>query len=165
MKAHEALIAWTPVDTPDAEDTDGKIVVGDIPYSTFDWTQRFVATGGAAVPGRQDLRGDALKVALFLEFLEIVVRDGLDPQLVHEAFLVIDEYAESIAPDVRAARRPSFEERMLRKFEEKTAWKKGIARCFGERDVIFANHPLDGKRARTAIRAANYAEASRDDFV
>jgi hypothetical protein len=116
------------------------------------------------VPGRQELHGDALKLALFLEFHELVVRDGLDPQRVHEAFLVIDEYAESIAPHVRDVRWPSFEDRMLRKLEEKTAWKKGIARCFGELDVIFANHPLDGKRARAAIRAAKYAEASRDDF-
>jgi hypothetical protein len=36
MKAHEALIAWTPLDTPEAEGPGGKIVVGDIPYGTFD---------------------------------------------------------------------------------------------------------------------------------
>ena len=48
--------------------------------------------------------------------------------------------------------------------EERDAWKEGFALCFGEMDVIFANHPLDGKRARAAIRAAKYADASRDDF-
>jgi hypothetical protein len=51
-----------------------------------------------------------------------------------------------------------------RDFKERTAWKEGIAGCFGERDILFANHPLDGKRARAAITAAKYAEASRDDF-
>ena len=80
MKAHEALIAWNPVDTPDAGDVDGKIAVGEIPYYTFDWTYRYVCTGGASVPGREELHGDALKLALFLEFHELVVRDGRVPR-------------------------------------------------------------------------------------
>jgi hypothetical protein len=36
--------------------------------------------------------------------------------------------------------------------------------CFGNQDVIFAVHPMDGKRAKEAIKEAKAAGASRDDF-
>ncbi len=40
---------------------------------------------------------------LFIDFQTIVVRDGLDPQAVHKAFLAIDEYRFRIAPDTEGA--------------------------------------------------------------
>ena len=39
------------------------------------------------------------------EFHALVVRDGMHPQAVHQAFLVIDEYREVISPDIEGASR------------------------------------------------------------
>jgi hypothetical protein len=43
-------------------------------------------------------------------------------------------------------------------------WQDLITRCFGENDRIFANHPLDEKRAKEAIAAAKEAGATMTDF-
>jgi hypothetical protein len=39
------------------------------------------------------------------EFHALVVRDGMHPQAVHQAFLVIDEYREAISPGIEGASR------------------------------------------------------------
>ncbi|SRR6266508_1369674 len=107
MKAHEALIAWTPVGTPDFEQTAGEVVVSALPCAGgHDWVAFFERVGGAAYVERRKLRGDASTLRMFLDFHQIVVRDGIDPRDAHEAFLAIDEYAESIAPDIPGARDP-----------------------------------------------------------
>lgn len=41
---------------------------------------------------------------LFVDFHTIVVRDGIDPSVAHEAFLAIDEYTMTISPDIPGAR-------------------------------------------------------------
>ena len=40
---------------------------------------------------------------LFIDFQTVVVRDGIDPQVAHRAFLAIDEYRFRIAPDTEGA--------------------------------------------------------------
>lgn len=42
---------------------------------------------------------------IFIEFNAIVVRDGIDAQDAHRAFLTIDEYRTHIAPDMSGAMR------------------------------------------------------------
>jgi hypothetical protein len=42
---------------------------------------------------------------IFIEFNAMVVRDGINPQEAHRAFLAIDEYRTHIAPDIDGARR------------------------------------------------------------
>ena len=49
------------------------------------------------------LTGEARVARLFIDFQTLVVRDGLDPQAVHRAFLAIDEYRFRIAPDTEGA--------------------------------------------------------------
>jgi hypothetical protein len=47
-------------------------------------------------------RTQAERIALlFIAFNTMVVRDRLDPQVVHHAFLAIDEYRLCMPPDVR----------------------------------------------------------------
>ena len=41
---------------------------------------------------------------MFITFHSLVVRDGIDPQVAHKAFCAIDEYADSIAPDINGAK-------------------------------------------------------------
>lgn len=42
-------------------------------------------------------------LAMFITFNTIVVRDGIDPQVAHRAFLEIDEYRQRISPDMYGA--------------------------------------------------------------
>lgn len=60
-------------------------------------------TGGACCRHVQEARGVKAAFHLMTEFHTIVVRDGVDPQEAHQAFLVIDEYRRRIAPDIPGA--------------------------------------------------------------
>jgi hypothetical protein len=107
MKAHEAVIAWTPADCLESEyeETAGEVVVVNLHRrGGREWCRPFERVGGASFPARRKLRGVESTARLFIDFHQIVLRDGIDPQLAHEAFLVIDEYAGSIAPDIPGAR-------------------------------------------------------------
>lgn len=104
MKAKDALIAWTPADFRD-DPSAGQVKVGPAPNEPApEWLAMFAYTGGAAYALVRNLTGDAAKARLFIDFNTLVVRDGIDPQVAHEAFLLIDEYAESISPDIAGAR-------------------------------------------------------------
>jgi hypothetical protein len=43
-------------------------------------------------------------------------------------------------------------------------WQDRVAGCFGNNDVEFAVHPMDQRRAKELIAAAQAAGATRDDF-
>jgi len=47
-----------------------------------------------------------LLAMLFIEFNAMVVRDGINPQIAHKAFLAIDEYRDAIAPDIEGSSHP-----------------------------------------------------------
>jgi hypothetical protein len=103
MKAHEALIAWTPRDS--GNPTAGQVKVGRLLRDgEGDWTDPFSFTGGAAYMRVRSLRGPESVSQLFIDFHTMVVRDGIDPQVAHRAFLVIDDYAERIAADIDGSR-------------------------------------------------------------
>ncbi len=104
MRAREALIAWTPAAFK-GESTACQIKIGRLIDETqHDWTDPFMNTGGAAHVWRRSLKGDEAVKMVFIDFQTIVVGDGIDPQTAHQAFLVIDEYAEAIAADLPGAR-------------------------------------------------------------
>lgn len=104
MKANEALIAWTPTFFEDSP-TVGQVKVGPLlQEGDPDWTRPYQFTGGASLVDRRSLRGDASTKMLFVDFNTLVVRDGISPRAAHEAFLVIDEYATTISPDIAGAR-------------------------------------------------------------
>jgi hypothetical protein len=46
---------------------------------------------------------DRQLLAMFILFNTITVRDGIDPQAAHKAFLEIDEYRRTISPDQEGA--------------------------------------------------------------
>jgi len=111
MKGNDALIAWTPAnwDIPLCAATRGKIRIGPlIQKGEIDWTDHpveYACTGGAAYTSWRKLKPEALLAMIFIEFNAIVVRDGIDPQDAHRAFLTIDEYRTHIAPDMDGAMR------------------------------------------------------------
>lgn len=104
MKYSEALIAWTPVRHRHRPETTGQLQVGPLlSLSENRWAKRFSCSGGAAYVATRKLAGDQAVARLFIEFHTLVVRDGIDPQAAHEAFLAIDEYRKSISPDIEGA--------------------------------------------------------------
>ncbi|AWN43709.1 hypothetical protein [Methylobacterium durans] len=103
MKQLEALIAWTPTRWADLRpETAGQVVV--VPFPDADGHAKgFMMSTGASSSALQALPEDQRVARLFIDFNTLVVRDGLDPQAVHRAFLAIDEYRFRIAPDTEGA--------------------------------------------------------------
>jgi hypothetical protein len=103
MKAHEAVIAWTPKFWSD-HPTVGQATVRNISGQRLGWLNDYKSSIGAISSNWKKLKGDALTKMVFVEFVTLVVRDGLDPMEVHKAFLAIDEYAQTISMDTPGAR-------------------------------------------------------------
>ena len=107
MKAHEALIFWTPPGSSEYRETAGDVAICPHLHPIgAGWGRQFERVGGAAHADRRKLRGAESTARLFIDFHQLIVRDGIDPELAHHIFLVIDEYAKSISPDLPGARAP-----------------------------------------------------------
>lgn len=103
MKAREALIAWTPQSWPSEKCYAGQVMIGPLLRdSDGDWTAPCAYTGGAAYTKTRALRRDASALMLFIDFVDMVVRDGIDPLVAHRAFMAADEYREGVAEDTAA---------------------------------------------------------------
>ncbi|MCP1970828.1 hypothetical protein [Bradyrhizobium elkanii] len=96
MKACEAVIAWTPAwkDDVNAGIVDVFQLGAPIPI-------RYRRTAGAAFVPVQQLRGMTAVARLFIDFNTLVVRDGIDPQRAHTAFMKVDEYVAYTALERR----------------------------------------------------------------
>jgi hypothetical protein len=103
MKASTVLIAWTPsLHTEKA--TAGLVKVGPfVKEGTIDWTKEYTHWVSAIDAQRRSLKGLEAVGALMLDFHTMVVRDGIDPLVAHDAFLGIDEYQSAISPDIPGA--------------------------------------------------------------
>jgi len=106
MLAKDALIAWTAPDAADVyASTRGQVRVGPlISDDGYDWAINYACTGGAAYVEQRSYDEMEQVAQVFIDFQTLVVSYGLDPKVVHQAFLNIDEYAERIAPDQPGAR-------------------------------------------------------------
>ncbi|WP_343684019.1 hypothetical protein [Asticcacaulis sp.] len=106
MKYAECFIAWTPNRKPWADyPTVGKVEVGPfVGEDEGDWSAIYAHTGGAVYSDRRKASSELQRFYVFNDFNQLVVRDGLDPAVVHAAFLVIDEYAEGLSEDTPGAR-------------------------------------------------------------
>jgi hypothetical protein len=62
--------------------------------------QRYKRDAGASFTDWRHRPSEQLKALVLAEFHALVVSDGMHPQAVHKAFLVIDEYREVISPDI-----------------------------------------------------------------
>lgn len=102
MKQLEAIIAWTPARWADLRpDTAGQVVV--LPLEAAQEAKRFAMRAGASSSALATLSEEARITRLFIDFQTLVVRDGIDVQAAHKAFLAIDEYRYRIAPDTEGA--------------------------------------------------------------
>lgn len=103
MKQTEAIIAWTPVRWAELKpETAGQVVVLSASDAAGE-AKRFMMRAGASSSALAALSEDARIARLFIDFQTLVVRDGIDPQAAHRAFLAIDEYRYRIAPDTEGA--------------------------------------------------------------
>lgn len=103
MKQTEAIIAWTPVRWAELRpETAGQVVVVATPDADG-VAKRFAMRAGASSSALAALAEEARIARLFIDFQTLVVRDGIDPQAAHRAFLAIDEYRFRIAPDTEGA--------------------------------------------------------------
>ena len=64
---------------------------------------RYKRDAGASFTDWRHRSSEQLRALVLAEFHALVVRDGMHPQAVHQAFLVIDEYREAISLDVGGA--------------------------------------------------------------
>jgi hypothetical protein len=101
MKITEADIVWVPAsaDVPNA----GSIRVE---RHTSGWQRtpcdRWMPAMSLTPPPTKEKATHQL-LAMFILFNTVVVRDGIDPQAAHRAFLAIDEYRQRISPDMEGA--------------------------------------------------------------
>lgn len=103
MKQIEAIIAWTPIRWAALKpDTAGQVAVLSSP-DAGEAGKRYMMRAGASSSGLRALSQEARIARLFIDFQTLVVRDGIDPQTAHRAFLEIDEYRYRIAPDTEGA--------------------------------------------------------------
>lgn len=103
MKQREAIIAWTPHRWAALKpETAGQVAV--LPFPDVDGAaKRFMMRAGASSPALHEMPEEARIARLFIDFQTLVVRDGIDAQAAHTAFLAIDEYRYRIAPDTEGA--------------------------------------------------------------
>jgi len=95
MRAKEAMICWIPNDGDSIE----VIYWPDGPRTSDDYE----FTTGACC--KEWYEADSITLAFFImaAFHTCVVRDRIDVDAAHKAFLKIDEYRERISPDTPGA--------------------------------------------------------------
>jgi hypothetical protein len=94
MKLVEAMYGWNR--------NSNEIGVGPWPDTTG-WSDRYSLTGGARYKSIREMPLDQQVAQVFIDFHMIVLRDGVDVQAAHRAFLKIDEFRGSLAPDIPGA--------------------------------------------------------------
>jgi hypothetical protein len=105
MKITVADVLWVPVysETPDA----GSIMVKRhgthhrAEYPNHMWMPAI----DMGPYGTHPTKDDPIKqlLAMFILFNTVTVRDGIDVEKAHKAFLTIDEYRKTISPDAQGA--------------------------------------------------------------
>ena len=101
MRFRDCLVVWTPARSTEWA-TAGKVKVGPHPDLNR-WSKEYRMSAGAAFLDRKTMPHWQLVAMMFTDFHTIVVRDGIDAQVAHQAFLEIDEYREIISPDISGA--------------------------------------------------------------
>lgn len=100
MKLAQTMIAWTPCYDNNVEDPHwGEVKVGQHPDETG-WSDEYDYTEGMC---NAEWTRETAVCWLYRLFNKIVVRDRLDAIMVHSAFLVIDEYRETLSDDTPGA--------------------------------------------------------------
>ena len=92
ISACRAIIAWNS-EQRNREAPQGAVGIG--PYfgkGEPDWTKPYDCTGGAAYVFRRELSGVEQDFHVMRDFYMLIHDYGLDPRLVHRAFLELEEF-------------------------------------------------------------------------
>lgn len=94
MRASESIIAWTPRWYQDRGNA-GEIAVMPLTRRLEDSDAvHFEVVYGGCNRDWQTANSDKLEALVLAAFSTAVVRDGIDPQKAHRAFVEIDEYRQ-----------------------------------------------------------------------
>ena len=100
MKADNTLILWNTGDEKSliGDAPPGSIAVGPLESDDVYWSHvhGYSCSGGAAWVARRDLPKSDQEREVMLDWYQLVYTYGLDPYVVHRAFLLIDEYQDVI---------------------------------------------------------------------
>jgi hypothetical protein len=104
MKMSEAAIEWVPSWWSDpAEGVEpGSVRVARKGRSWWRGAPFWLDVGSPSFPDR-DLTDVERVLQMFLDFHAMVVRDGIDPQVLHAEMLKVEEYRQQIARDIPGA--------------------------------------------------------------
>ncbi len=92
LKASDAVIGWTsPKANAGRGAPPGSVGIG--PFSEHGlWISDYESTGGAVYARRRNLRGAWQRFEVMLDWYRVSFVFGVDPAIVHRAFLEIEEY-------------------------------------------------------------------------
>ena len=95
----KAMILWTPRGTTERyKSTEGAVEIIQHPGRPGGRSSQFQRSYGVCnFPDWRDPEERLLR--LFMAFNTLTVRDGMDPEITHRAFLAISEYRQAISPD------------------------------------------------------------------
>jgi len=95
LTVYEALIAWTPASSE--WETAGQLMVGPLlpHWDSYDWTEPFMMTAGAAYVERQRLSPDEAVACLLADYWQ-AVGDGIQQWDAYREFLKIHEFRDGI---------------------------------------------------------------------
>lgn len=94
----DSIIHWTPKDAS-GHPMAGKVAITPLGYETK--PKHSMTWGGCwSWMHDKDLQPGVLKAACFVEAMHLIVRDGVDPQKVHEVFMQVDEYRDGCSDDM-----------------------------------------------------------------
>jgi len=112
------MVAWTPADWRRLGRVapPGAIEVGPWPDETG-WSDPYAMTGGCCEVARHHFHKAQKIMLMFINFHTCVVRDGVDPQAAHRAFLKIGELSPADQPRHSQRRRGSGAFKGIRYFD------------------------------------------------
>src|SRR3954447_6393890 len=102
MRARDAVVMWTP-DKPWIADESARGKVAVVARVDKRFSERRALGYSMWMPVAGTEHGITVVAMIFIHFHTLVVRDGIDVQAAHKAFLAIDEYHERISPDIEGA--------------------------------------------------------------
>jgi hypothetical protein len=98
----DTMICWTPPDWPSE---DKRYVRGEV--GLYPWpdktrqSDRYAMTGGATYSHIHQQRSfEKRKTETLIAAIHMIVRDGCDPQKVHQALLGLEEYLDACSDDM-----------------------------------------------------------------
>lgn len=102
MRLSTTTILYTPpaCSVSGCESTRGKMALVNYPGDNWRFEDRYFGSTGACYGYVQKMEPKEQTRWIFNQALHLIVRDGMDPQVVHNTLCEIREYRDGLAPDM-----------------------------------------------------------------